>query len=352
MYKKFTIIVLAVIVLFISITTILNKNTVSYLERRHLASFPKVDLLDPDFYSDLDTYMSDHLLWRDSFIKYSSLANRYLFGFKDNHGVYSSDGYLFETAIEDDDSINDLIAKTNGLKDTYFKDQEVYFIAIPRKNDYTERYFPLDLRYDDIKDSLKDNLDMDYIDISDLLSLDSYYHTDIHWRQDKIEAVADYIVRSLGDEYSEVEGTYKTINDFKGSLYASSFYDVAPDQIDYLTFDETDISVYDLEKDAYVGVYDEGAIGHPDMYDVFLDGPSAYIHIENKKAPSDQKLIIFRDSFASSLIPLMIDSYASIDVIDLRYFNSSLLDTLELDQDAKVLFMYSLEFINKSGALR
>ncbi len=343
---------MAFIIVFISITTILNDNTVSYLERRHLASFPKVDLLDPDFYSDVDTYMSDHLLWRDSFIRFSSLANRYLFGFKDNHGVYSSDGYLFETAIRDDDSISDLINKTNALKDSYFADRDVYFMAIPRKNDYTERYFPLDLRYEDIKDTLKEGLAMHYIDIYDLLDLDSYYHTDIHWRQDKIGNVAEYLVEAMGDEYTGIEGEYKTIEGFKGSLFASSFYDVAPDKISYLVYDDEGISVYDLEKDSYVGIYDEGAVDHPDMYDVFLDGPSAYIRIENKNAGSDQRLIVFRDSYASSLIPLLIGSYASIDVIDLRYFNSSLLPTLELDQNAEVLFMYSMEFINKSGALR
>lgn len=352
MYRKIVIVGMSLIIVLIGLFTAFDKKTISYLERRNLARFPKVELFEPSFYSELDDYLSDHIVFRDELIKLKSLSSHYLFGFRDNHGTYTEDGYLFDIAIQDDKSIADLITKTNDLKDDYFKDQEVYFMAIPRKNDYSARYFPLDLRYSDIKDELMSGLDMEFIDIYDLLDLDSYYHTDIHWRQDKIGDIAAYLVNTLNDDYQKVKGTYDTIDDFYGSLYASSFLDVKADTIAYLSFDEEGIEVYDLEKDALVGLYDLSADTHPDKYDVFLDGPSAYIRIENKNVDNGQKLIIFRDSYASSLIPLLVDSYEKIDVIDLRYFNSSLLDTLDLDKDAKVLFMYSLEFINKSGALR
>lgn len=46
-----------------------------------------------------------------------------------------------------------------------------------------------------------------------------------------------------------------------------------------------------------------------DAYNVFLGGPSALIEIENSEASNEKELIIFRDSFASSLTPLLISEY-------------------------------------------
>ena len=352
MYKKITLLIVVIIVLSMSVLTVFSNRTISYLERRYLDTFPKVDLADPDFYEDLDDYLSDHLFFRDELITVRNLTNRYLFHFKDNDGVYSKDGYLFDILKFDAESVSDLILKTNELKDSYFSDREVYFIGIPRKNDYSELYHPSDLRFDDIRQLLIDGLDMPLIDISGLLSLDSYYHTDIHWRQDKLKDVARYIVEAIGDIYVPVTTEAREVYSFYGSLFSRSFYDVNPDILYYLEGDFTGVRVYDLEKDSEVPVYDKEATTHPDLYDIYLDGPSAYLRIENEDAKIDQRLIVFRDSFASSLLPLLIDSYSRIDVIDLRYFDASLIESLDLDDKAKVLFIYGSEFIDQSGALR
>lgn len=39
---------------------------------------------------------------------------------------------------------------------------------------------------------------MEYVDITDLLSLEDYYNTDSHWRQEKILDVAQRLARSHG----------------------------------------------------------------------------------------------------------------------------------------------------------
>ena len=72
----------------------------------------------------------------------------------------------------------------------------------------------------------------------------------------------------------------------------------------------------------------------------------------NKNVTDDSKLIIFRDSFASSLIPLLIPYYNNIAVVDLRYIDFEYAkDKIDLN-NSDVLFLYSTLIINNSDILK
>ena len=61
---------------------------------------------------------------------------------------------------------------------------------------------------------------------------------------------------------------------------------------------------------------------------------------------------MFRDSFASSIVPLLVPYYKKITLIDNRYISSSnYLDLIEFN-DQDILFMYSTLFINDSSSLK
>jgi hypothetical protein len=90
-----------------------------------------------------------------------------------------------------------------------------------------------------------------------------------------------------------------------------------------------------------------------DAYDVFLSGASALLVIENPNASSDKELVIFRDSFGSSITPLLIDSYSKIIMIDTRYVPYEYLEQfIEFNAEQDVLFLYSTLVINSSIMLR
>lgn len=74
--------------------------------------------------------------------------------------------------------------------------------------------------------------------------------------------------------------------------------------------------------------------------------------MENPAATSQRELILFRDSFGSSLAPLLTSSYQKITLIDLRYISSDLLDSYVRFQDQDVLFLYSALIWNQSGTIR
>ena len=103
-------------------------------------------------------------------------------------------------------------------------------------------------------------------------------------------------------------------------------------------------------------VYDTVRVSGVDPYDMFLRGPQPLIIIENETAP-DRELYLFRDSFGSSLAPLLAEAYSKITVIDLRYINLQLLHMPELfgfefTPGSDVLFIFSSQIFNNPSILQ
>jgi len=99
-------------------------------------------------------------------------------------------------------------------------------------------------------------------------------------------------------------------------------------------------------------IYDFERFGGIDPYDFFLRGPQPLIILENESAP-ERELYLFRDSFGSSLAPLLTAAYSKIYVIDLRYINFLLLDMfIEFNPGSDVLFMYGSPIFNNPSVLQ
>ena len=90
-----------------------------------------------------------------------------------------------------------------------------------------------------------------------------------------------------------------------------------------------------------------------DAYDLFLGGPKALLELKNPGAARDKQLVIIRDSFASSLAPLLVGEYSSIIMVDLRYVTSDILPKFAVfEDDADVLFLHNSMILNQKGILR
>ena len=89
-----------------------------------------------------------------------------------------------------------------------------------------------------------------------------------------------------------------------------------------------------------------------DPYEVFLSGACAALSIENPKNDSGRELVIFRDSYGSSIAPLLVENYSKVTVLDIRYMNREFIGNFASFENADVLFLYSSTLINSSSALR
>ena len=110
--------------------------------------------------------------------------------------------------------------------------------------------------------------------------------------------------------------------------------------------------VYDLETNAYLDVYNMDMLQSKDLYDVFLSGAKSLLTIENPNASTDRELIIFRDSFGSSLAPLLVQGYKTVTLVDVRYISSAMLDRFIDFHGQDVLFLYSTLVLNSSTTLK
>ncbi len=111
--------------------------------------------------------------------------------------------------------------------------------------------------------------------------------------------------------------------------------------------------VYDQLGRPQRGKVYEVAYGHKTYpYVTFLSGSKGLIKLTNPMAHTDKELILFRDSFGSSLTPLLASGYRTITLVDLRYITSFELGKYLEVTDQDVLFLYSTLLLNNSMAMR
>lgn len=110
--------------------------------------------------------------------------------------------------------------------------------------------------------------------------------------------------------------------------------------------------VYNHETGSYGSVYDLEKLSGLDPYDVYLSGSQALLTIENPNAATDKELLLFRDSFGSSLAPLLAQGYKTIRLVDIRYVSSALLEQYLSFKGQDVLFAYSTLILNSSSSLK
>ena len=89
-----------------------------------------------------------------------------------------------------------------------------------------------------------------------------------------------------------------------------------------------------------------------DFYEAYLGGPLSLVTIENKNATTDKELIMFRDSYGSSLAPLFIEGYKKITLIDIRYMHPNMIEQFVEFNNQDVLFIYSTSVLNNSETLK
>ncbi len=88
-------------------------------------------------------------------------------------------------------------------------------------------------------------------------------------------------------------------------------------------------------------------------YEMLLSGSLSLVTLNNLKAQEDKKLIVFRDSFGSSIAPLLISGYSQITLVDIRYIQPDYLGQFVHFDNCDVLFLYSSTLVlNNSETLK
>ena len=337
-------------------------DTVSASERRPLAQRPELTwqaVQSGSFMDDFSAFSLDQFPLRESFRAVHTLAQLHLFGQKDVHGLYSSDGQIAKLEYPlNTDSVNYALSRFTYIYNTYLKGTncKIYAAAVPDKSYYlaaANGYPAMD--YDALFSQLQDGMPYAaFRDLTKLLTADDYYATDAHWRQECLQAVAAALAAAMHTDLADTNYTPVTLPQPFYGVYAGQV--AIPFPADSITLLQSstleDCTVYDYETDAALPVYDLTRADGSDPYEVYLSGSKSLLRLENPHAATDRELILFRDSFGSSLAPLLASGYKTITLVDIRYLAPERLARFLTFENQDVLFLYSTSVLNHSETLK
>lgn len=345
----------------------------SMSERRPLDQFPELSMntilekdRDKTFMNTFESYTLDQFPLRDSFRTLKSFASFYVFRNKDNNNIYIEDGYAAQLEYPIKEDKLDYAAQKFTEASKYLNaNANMYFSIVPDKGYFlAEQNGYLSLDYDRFFSLMAEKMNFaQYIDITGELTLEDYYKTDTHWRQENLLPVAKKIAEAMGVTLSAEYTTETLDNPFYGVYYGQSALPLPAEEMKYLTSDVLEgCTVYSYETGKFIDVYDMEKAYGKDPYEMFLSGNLTAVKITNPNASTDKKLVVFRDSFGASLSPLLIEAYKQIVILDIRYAPISMINgyrdnagkvmAADLKSANDVLFIYSSLVLNNSETIR
>ena len=304
----------------------------SEAERRPLQQMPEItvdSIMDDSFMADFGSASLDQFPLRDTFRQIKALFHNYVLNHSDNNGYFYKDGYL---AVQDltlnEEAVQQKLDALNWVYQQVIaaSGANCYVSIVPDKSYYlAQQYGYPSLDYEAMFSMVQESLFWgNYIDITDTLELSDYYYTDTHWRQEALLPTAQKLLQSMGvigpnaaDFTSE-----KIEKPFYGVYHAQAALPVSPDEMYVLRSELLDSLKIGIDMRYESDIYDMSKLDSEDQYNIYLSGAkTGYVTIQNPNASNSKTLIVFRDSFGSSIAPLFVQDYSQVILIDLRVFS-------------------------------
>ena len=324
-------------------------------ENRYLAGPPAVTLptiINGSFSEGYETYISDQFLFREGFITLKSAFETALMKTENNDIIYGRNGNLFPKFSKFESRV--LQANLAAIdKFAAAMKAPVAVMILPSKYHPLIDTVPLGFPFVDqsyfisgINGYLSVNADV--VNAKDILTVNSsryiYYRTDHHWTNYGAWLAYQQFASVAGFAPFEYDSRPMiSVEGFLGTSYSKSHrLGTKPDVITYYDFEIESLIADGVE---YSTLYDFEQFGKRDKYAGFIHGNNGLTVIQSEY--SDSKLgaiLVIKDSFANSLIPLLTEHYNTIYAIDPRFYNYaegySQFAEMDLDQ---VLIAYSFE---------
>ena len=366
----------------------------SEFENTSLAQKPAFSwssFVDGSFGSKYVKYINEQFLGRDNWISMKAVADMGL-GRIESHGVtYGDDHYLMEKLeiVEDQNypanAGTNIVKQTaldrsNGMVSSFLQmyDQPITFSLVPNSYAILEDEVPTGFPGADqqaytqqIYRTLSEADDqLEIVDFSDALSQHKdeyiYYRTDHHWTTlGAYYAYVAYCEQKGLTPVSLEELKENKVEDFYGTFYSKAkrpsqpadtitWYDVDVDEFAFVANLQQDKQLAQLgevvQEDGLEllrvdGMMDQRKFEGRDKYAAFMWGNSGYVKIKsshnlNHQEGKTSRLLLFKDSYANSMIPYLTYNYDEIIVVDLRYMAKSTKELMQEEFD-DIFVMYN-----------
>lgn len=325
----------------------------SETENRPLQTFPAWNtehVLSGQYTKDLNTWFSDQFICRDQNIHIKYLIQK-TFGIKEIQDVFlTKQGLIEKTAKPNKEQLQRNLNAINTFKQNN-PELNVGFVTVPNAVSIKKEYLPKyavtlnqDKQIDNIYSQLDDSIVK--IDLRNTLRKHKdeylYYKTDHHWTSLASYYAYQDIAKAFNLETTKQSDytIYPVTTNFEGTLANKTGSVNIKDEIDiYVPKDKCDYVITDESTNKKSRtIYHSDALETKDQYTVFMGGNKALFHI-NVDNNSKRHLLLIKDSYANSLIPFLIPQYASITVVDARYYFEDHTRLIKDDLITDVLFM-------------
>ena len=320
-------------------------------ERRYLADRPAVSLSKWKTDKDTETFLTDHIPGRSTLVALDS-CGQFLSGRNTQLGAWYASGAVVEKPVRTD--LKALEAKMRRFGKIADAAGVPWLVISPRTHGFLlrDRMLPVmgkvygqEAESYAFLESYPNTVAMPEAFNTDPDTM--YYRTDHHWTLQGAYQAYLALGERLGYEPLPLDAFRLTeYPGFRGSTLSRSGFPALWQ--DTLACAEPDSDVR-LTTTGSKGeqtydslIFPENAKGY-DGYTVYLNGNHGTLIIERPDAP-EGTLIVYKDSMANCLLPLLSPHYRQIIAVDARYDSGIFSDALERSDDIKaILFVYSLD---------
>lgn len=361
MGKKITITLFLVTIFTLSVITFVAKDReFSEMENRTLSGKPEFSgekLLAGEFADDLEKYLSDQLFLKDNLVMLKNSVD-FISGKDMLGGVYYHYGRYIRNFEEDEAQVNkNMMFINNWITKNEISSDKVSFVLAPTASYVFNEYLPDSSLSDNEKDTfdlIEKSFNGKFISLKEAMentnkSMNVYYKTDHHWTMEGAYYGYKEVMNVLGKEAKALSSFREITLDekFMGSLYSQApLFGVEGDTVTFYDYKDLDYTItYENDGKVVNSFLVKENFDIKDKYTALFGGNYGRMTITNNDNPDGPKLIIFKDSYANSIMPYLISHYSVIEVIDLRY--TAMRPGFYNDKkDYEVMFIYNTDFIN------
>ena len=327
-------------------------NSFSELENRNLARKPIFSIssfLEGKYRDKYEEYINDNFIFRNQWINLKSISEYTLGKLENNNIIYGKENYMFEKNISyDKERFKNNIDSINKFIDIY--EGKVTTMIVPNSYTIYEEYIPWGIKLLNqenlINEVYKANDKDRNIDLVSLFKKNKeeyiYYKTDHHWTSYGAYLAYKAYIESLGEKPIDLNSLKKNeANGFYGTYFSKAKLFSA--ESDILTYYDIDNITMNIQRKIFESLYDYDKLKTRDKYSVFIRGNNGLTIIENKNIKLGKKLLIFKDSFANSMIPFLSQNFQEIHVVDLRSFSWKVSEYMKNTNFDEILILYNME---------
>ena len=340
----------------------------SQRENRTLAQLPKLtaaSIFSGDYMTRFEKYMSDQVMGRDGFVAAKTFLNRAT-GKTEQNGVYiGKDGWLFEKPGKYDE---EKVSETVDAIRSFCEESEIEnraFVLVPNSSEIITDKLPNHLSFDSQAEQIRKIYaclpeKVKCIDAEGAIENEKnpeklYYKSDHHWTSYGAKSVINTIAKCWDLDVDSVNyQTYALSDSFFGTLSSSSGIYEQSDVIEAIIPENsagTYIVLNSSQKSKSVSMFDLSKLENGNQYEVFLGGNFSKLTITTT-SNTENKLLLFKDSYANCMLPMLTPFFKEIVVIDARYFTDDIRTVVNDGEFTHMMFLYNVNTFLEDTSLK